>query len=156
MQNCHDFLPEYWIATKCHLYWNFMASEKSFVNKRHWKHKFNECHFKTASIFSVYKSRAWINMEKTCGPYGIMHANKTTLWRVIFIIQRNVSFYVISIWDKLCTTNAFKLINKNIYITDHMLLRERETLSLSSFLRTEDIGVHIVHISRLIITYTLE
>ena len=34
--------------------------------------------------------------------------------------------------------------------------REREKLSLSAFLRTEDIGVHIVHISRLIITYTLE
>ena len=34
--------------------------------------------------------------------------------------------------------------------------RERERLSLSVFLRTEDIGVHIVHISRLIITYTLE
>ena len=33
---------------------------------------------------------------------------------------------------------------------------ERERLSLSAFLRTEDIGVHIVHISRLIITYTLE
>ena len=32
----------------------------------------------------------------------------------------------------------------------------RERLSLSAFLRTEDIGVHIVHISRLIITYTLE
>ena len=32
--------------------------------------------------------------------------------------------------------------------------RERERLSLSAFLRTEDIGVHIVHISRLIITYT--
>ena len=34
--------------------------------------------------------------------------------------------------------------------------RERERLSLSAFLRTEDIGVHIVHISLLIITYTLE
>ena len=34
--------------------------------------------------------------------------------------------------------------------------RERERLSLSAFLRTEDIVVHIVHISRLIITYTLE
>ena len=32
--------------------------------------------------------------------------------------------------------------------------RERERLSLSAFLRTEDIGVHIDHISRLIITYT--
>ena len=34
--------------------------------------------------------------------------------------------------------------------------RERERFSLSTFLRTEDIRVHIVHISRLIITYTLE
>ena len=33
---------------------------------------------------------------------------------------------------------------------------ERERLSLSAFLGTEDIGVHIVHISRVIITYTLE
>ena len=38
----------------------------------------------------------------------------------------------------------------------HTLERERERLSLSAFLRTEDIVVHIVHISRLIITYTLE
>ena len=35
-------------------------------------------------------------------------------------------------------------------------LRERERLSLSAFLGTEDIGVHIVQISHLIITYTLE
>ena len=34
--------------------------------------------------------------------------------------------------------------------------REREIISLSTFLGTEDIGVHIVHISRVIITYTLE
>ena len=34
--------------------------------------------------------------------------------------------------------------------------RERERLSLSAFLRTEDIEVHIVHISRLIITYTVK
>ena len=34
--------------------------------------------------------------------------------------------------------------------------RERERLSLSAFLRTEDIRVHIVHISHLIITYILE
>ena len=34
--------------------------------------------------------------------------------------------------------------------------REREILSLSAFWGTEDIGVHIVHISRVIITYTLE
>ena len=34
--------------------------------------------------------------------------------------------------------------------------RERERLSLSAFLRTVEIGVHIVHISCLIITYTLE
>ena len=37
-----------------------------------------------------------------------------------------------------------------------IMQRERERLSLSAFLRTEDIGVHIVHISCLIITYTLE
>ena len=37
-----------------------------------------------------------------------------------------------------------------------ILEREREILSLSAFLGTEDIGVHIVHISRIIITYILE
>ena len=34
--------------------------------------------------------------------------------------------------------------------------RERDRSSLSAFLGTEDIGVDIVHISRVIITYTLE
>ena len=34
--------------------------------------------------------------------------------------------------------------------------RERERLSLSDFLGTEDIVVHIVHTSHVIITYTLE
>ena len=34
--------------------------------------------------------------------------------------------------------------------------RERERLSLSAFLGTEGNGVHIVHISHVIITYTLE
>ena len=33
--------------------------------------------------------------------------------------------------------------------------RERERIRLSAFFGTEDIGVHIVHISRVIITYTL-
>ena len=32
--------------------------------------------------------------------------------------------------------------------------RAREILSLSAFLGTEDIGVHIVYLSRVIITYT--
>ena len=36
------------------------------------------------------------------------------------------------------------------------ICKERERLSLSAFLGTEDIGVHIVHINRVIITYTLE
>ena len=35
-------------------------------------------------------------------------------------------------------------------------LAETERLSLSAFLGTEDIGVHVVHISRVVITYTLE
>ena len=47
----------------------------------------------------------------------------------------------------------FSEINTSISLK---VSRERERLSLSAFLRTEDIGVHIVHISRLIITYTLE
>ena len=53
----------------------------------------------------------------------------------------------------------FELRHKNPYhhhILGSEYLRERERLSLSAFLRTEDIRVHIVHISRLIITYTLE
>ena len=41
-------------------------------------------------------------------------------------------------------------------ISGGMHITERERLSLSAFLGTEDIGVHIVHISRVIITYTLE
>ena len=51
------------------------------------------------------------------------------------------------------------LVNSYVYCayqTHEINQRERERLSLSAFLRTEDIGVHIVHISRLIITYTLE
>ena len=38
----------------------------------------------------------------------------------------------------------------------HIYQPERERLSLSAFLGTEDIGVHIVQISRVIGTYTLE
>ena len=38
----------------------------------------------------------------------------------------------------------------------HIFERERERLNLSGFLGTEDTGVHIVHISCVIITYTLE
>ena len=46
--------------------------------------------------------------------------------------------------------------NKVVITRERERERERERLSLSAFLRTEDIGVHIVHISRLIITFTLE
>ena len=51
---------------------------------------------------------------------------------------------------------AFEKSAVSMYRVQTRLERERERLSLSAFLRTEDIGVHIVHISRLIITYTLE
>ena len=53
-------------------------------------------------------------------------------------------------------TSQILFDNGSIIKTKSLNIRERERLSLSAFLRTEDIGVHIVHISRLIITYTLE
>ena len=54
-------------------------------------------------------------------------------------------------------TNFMLFMPKSFsHCTDHIVIRERERFSLSAFLRTEDIGVHIVHISRLIITYTME
>ena len=57
------------------------------------------------------------------------------------------------------SSNALTLEYREIpsaILNDVIGFRERERLSLSAFFRTEDIGVHIVHVSRLIITYTLE
>ena len=50
---------------------------------------------------------------------------------------------------------TFHSINMNM-CDEGICTWEREILSLSAFLGTEDIAVHIVHKSRLIITYTLE
>ena len=52
--------------------------------------------------------------------------------------------------------NNINNINKNNNNNDDDYDNKREILSLSAYLRTEDIGVHIVHISRVITTYTLE
>ena len=54
---------------------------------------------------------------------------------------------------RLITFSKYKAHTEKLFKENK---REREILSLSVFLRTEDIGVYIVHISRLIITYTLE
>ena len=54
-------------------------------------------------------------------------------------------------WCELISQEIFKIINS---LTKFEI--ERERLSLSAFWGTEDIGVHIAHISRVIITYTLE
>ena len=51
---------------------------------------------------------------------------------------------------------GFRIFISYMLSREYHLVRERERLSLSAFLRTEDIEVHIVHISRVIITYTLE
>ena len=47
---------------------------------------------------------------------------------------------------------SFSNLRCCLTLYQHPIDRERERLSLSAFFRTEDIGVHIVHISRLIIT----
>ena len=47
----------------------------------------------------------------------------------------------------------FELIKKSLCIFIEYGVREREIKFIGLF---EDIGVHIIHISRLIITYTLE
>ena len=79
----------------------------------------------------------------------------------------------VHVWERTChlkhcnyvifTSNTDEIVKKycsymSLSLPANIPLRERERerLSLSAFLRTEDIGVHIVHISRLIITYILE
>ena len=75
-----------------------------------------------------------------------------------FLTERNgnhtcmITYNVWDIFTKISICNSI-LCNCNKLL---VLYNKRERLSLSAFLRTEDIGVHIVHISHLIITYTLE
>ena len=53
-------------------------------------------------------------------------------------------------------TLTFDLENQILILKQQYLRNGRERLSLSAFFGTEDIEIHIVHISRVIITYTLE
>ena len=69
---------------------------------------------------------------------------------------------VFMIFQVLLLLNSWRPEKNDCHFGDNLLKsifmddRGRERLSLSAFLRTEDIGDHIVHISRVIITYTLE
>ena len=77
-----------------------------------------------------------------------------------FTSQNGAKRPKINPWFKQFTTNKIQGLFKDKFILfkhyRNYKVPERERLSLSAFLRTEDIGVHIVHISRVIITYTLE
>ena len=58
-------------------------------------------------------------------------------------------------WQIVATPfTGFRVLEKKLYIVNCYTCSMRERLSLSAFWGTEDIGVHIVHISRVIITYT--
>ena len=74
--------------------------------------------------------------------------------RILVIDGWGISFDIALVWMSLDFTDDQSTLVQ-VMAWCHQA-RERERLSLSAFLRTEDIGVHIVHISRLIITYTLE
>ena len=85
-------------------------------------------------------------------------------FKCIFLILIKISLKFAA-WDptdnksalvQLVTTCGWSHCQNQRWPSSLTCERERERLSLSAFLRTEDIGVHIVHISRLIITYTLE
>ena len=90
-------------------------------------------------------------LDLTPGLSGLGKDNCKT-WRQTFKFWDSVHL-ILEIWRyivfKYGSISAWK-------ISSNSESRERERLSLSAFLRTEDIGVHIVHISCLIITYTLE
>ena len=68
-------------------------------------------------------------------------------------MRENDSKSTWAVWS--CLGSSIINISTNFEI-NRLSERERDIFSLSAFLRTEDIRVHIVHISRLIITYTLE
>ena len=72
-----------------------------------------------------------------------------------FVMSMSWAFTMWSVHQKCSSYNDGLVLDCSVPLAN-ALERERERLSLSAFLRTEDIMVHIVHISRLIITYTLE
>ena len=110
----------------------------------------------------------------------IMRRYAQSFGKICFIVVISVdmcdpfNLYLSGLQHTICMLtklkNPIKIYNLTLTILSHesqcmthchvltirQNFRERERLSLSAFLRTEDIGVHIVHISRLIITYTLE
>ena len=91
------------------------------------------------------------------------HAYTSRFYQNNFLQNTNLLFWLwLYAWMKFMeyndmTDNTDEGIFQYVFFTcGAFLLKERERLNLSAFLRTEDIGVHIVHISCVIITYTLE
>ena len=123
-------------------YWPFVRGiHRSPVNSPH------KGQWRGALMFSLICIwiNGWVNNHEA-GDLRRYHAHYDGT--VMFLQYHITQYWVMWYWF-LPTTHKTSHISP-------IRARERERLSLSAFLRTEDIGVHIFHISRLIITYTLE
>ena len=103
----------------------------------------------------------WANARKTNSILAILQERQKLFAEVIIacmplyiLIARICKVLPVSHESLYCYQYGMlkSMITFEYYVTE----LERKRLSLSAFLGTEDIGVHIVHISRVIITYTLE
>ena len=107
------------------------------------------------SSTELLASTCWVKPSKCLSTLNMLNCFEDYK-RYIHILRRILDLA----WPKLTklTLEQQYIFHVLCSLLMHLLLweRERERLSLSAFLRTEDIGVHIVHISRLIITYKLE
>ena len=120
------------------------------------------CVFKlsiTQHLFSAVALKCYSDIPQLIASAGLMAslvswwANRVMVFVMLFPNRINCILVMLADLDAIPRWNRVIVQGGTLVALQG---RGREIFSLSAFLRTEDIRVHIVHISRLIITYTLE
>ena len=139
---------------------NIVISKCSVAAHQCYLHFFadSEPYHMRCSHCSLYKPEKWP------GSYATKRINPSQIgWFKTKIFH--MIFHLIPLLDTDLTHHTVIVFKRNKSMFLHFIpsfnietftSRKRERLSLSAFLGTEDTEVHIVHISRIIITYTLE
>ena len=144
----HHYLPTRMfckMSTKCLSDWRLTSVSSKFV----WMHFLHARDWNKKQWFSSIRPMTnescvnnWHKTLNVCISHQF-HQNKSLMMR-----HHNEYTY----WVVISNMILFILLSMHWKYK----VKERERLSWSAFFGTEDIGVHIVHISRVIITYTLE
>ena len=151
---CEEFIFGLWVLHFCSLRLSEAIWNQSLGN--HWFRLW----LVTCSQQSHYLNQCWFVLNWTVRnkiQWNTLQTFHSRIWISKRLQNGDHFVYVSMCWNKPGLVPVSACASCGISVSHWGPdKKERERLSLSAFLRTEDTGVHIVHISRVIITYTLE